>query len=174
MNEWTQQLDRWHDFHMLIGGAAATLMGLTFVAVSLAPEVIAGRASTAIRSFITPIVAIFATVLIVSVVLIIPALTPAVVGALFAVVGACGLIYIVSLDIHGQWKTWELGIDDWIWYLALPVLCYGAILASAFGIWTAAIWSQYAAAGALVIMLVVGIRNAWDIVLTVARESQQR
>lgn len=76
MNEWTQQLGRWHDFYLLIGGASATLMGLTFVAVTLAPDVIAARASGEVRPFVTPIVALFATVLVVSVVLLIPLLMP--------------------------------------------------------------------------------------------------
>jgi hypothetical protein len=172
MNELTQHLERWHDFHLLIGGAAATLMGLTFVAVTLAPEVIAGRASTAIRAFLTPIIAFFATVLIISVVLLVPALTPAATGAFFAVVGISGLLYILSTGVHRQWRNWHLGIDDWIWYVGLPLLSYGAMLASAAGTWQVSFWAPYTAAGAVLALLVIGIRNVWDVVLAVALESQ--
>ncbi|MGZ3530890.1 MAG: hypothetical protein ACXVAR_05260 [Vulcanimicrobiaceae bacterium] len=171
-NDWTQQLEQWHDFHLLIGGAAATLMGLTFVAVTLAPHVIAGRASTAIRAFITPIVAFFATVLIISVVLLVPHLTPTATGAFFAVVGISGLIYIFSTGPHGQWRKWQLGIDDLIWYIGLPLLGYGAILTSAVGMWRVSFWAPYVAAGAVPVLLIIGIRNAWDVVLAIARESQ--
>jgi hypothetical protein len=166
------QLEPWHDFYLLIGGAAATLMGLTFVAVTLAPEVIMGRASTAIRAFITPIVAFFATVLIISVMLLVPQLTPAATGPFFAVVGVGGMIYIISTGVLGQWRKWQLGIDDWIWYSGLPLLGYFAILASAAGMWRTSFYAPYTAAGAVLLLLIVGIRNAWDVVLTIARESQ--
>jgi hypothetical protein len=135
--------------------------------------VISGRATTATRAFITPIVAFFATVLIVSVVRLAPHLTPAATGAFFALVGVSGLIYIVSTGVHGQWRELQLGIDDWIWYVGLPLMGYGAILASAFATWEVSSSGSYAAAGAVLLLLIVGIRNAWDVVLVIAKESQQ-
>lgn len=173
MNDFAAQLDRWHDFHLLIGGAAATLMGLTFVAITLAPNVIAGRVSTAIRAFVTPIVAFFGTVLVVSLVLLVPHLAPAAPAVLLGSIGAGGLVYLVAIGTHRQWRTMELGFDDWIWYVGLPFLSYGALCASAIAWWHTSLWSPYAGAGAVIVLLIVGIRNAWDTVLTIAQKSQE-
>lgn len=174
MNDWVQQIQGWHDFQLLIGTAGATLMGLTFVAVSLAPEVIADRTTTVVRAFTTPIVAFFATVLIVALIVLVPQLTPAIMGGLFAVIGIIGMIYILTTGVHGQWRTLELGIDDWVWYLGLPLVAYGGILAAGIALWMASFWSTYAVSAAVLLLLIVGIRNAWDVVLAIARQSQKQ
>lgn len=174
MNDWAQQIAGWHDFQLLIGTAGATLMGLTFVAVSLAPEVIADRTSTVVRAFTTPIVAFFATVLIVALILLVPQLTPQIMGVPFAVIGISGFIYVLTTGVHSQWRTLELGIDDWIWYLGLPLVAYGAMLAGGISLWFAPLRATYAVAAAMLLLLVVGIRNAWDVLLAIARQSQKQ
>ena len=173
MNEWTQQLERWHDFYLLMGGASATLMGLTFVAVTLGPDVIAARASGAVRAFVTPIVAFFATVLVVSVVLLIPLLMPAAASALLALTGATGLIYIPSTNAQAEWRKNKFGIDDWIWYIGLPLLGYAVILFSAVAWWRTLVWAPYAIAAAILCLLLAGIRDAWDLVIALALERQK-
>lgn len=147
-------------------------MGLTFVAVSLAPEVIADRTTTVVRAFTTPIVAFFATVLALSLVLLVPRITPWVAGTIFGAVGITGFVYVLSTGVHRQWRDLELGFDDWMWYMGLPLVSYGAIVASAAGMWSASFWSVYAGAAAMLVFLIAGIRNAWDVVLAIARQSK--
>lgn len=163
-------MDAWHDFYVLIGTAAATLMGLTFVAVSLAPDVIAERTTTAVRAFITPILAFFATILIISLFQIIPGMPSIGSAAFFIIAGIGGLAYIATTGVHRLWRTMELGIDDWIWYIGLPLLGYACILAGGAALWLAREWGIYAAAGATLVLLIAGIRNAWDILLTIAHQ----
>lgn len=158
---------------MLIGTAGATLMGLTFVAVSLSPKVIADRTDTVVRAFTTPIVAFFATVLVLALLMLVPRLPLHVAAALIALAGVTGVIYILNTGAHRQWRELELGIDDWVWYIALPLLSYGAIVASAAGTWNASPWAPYALAAAVLALLIVGIRNAWDVFLAIARVSQR-
>lgn len=163
------QFEQWHDFFVLIGTAAATLMGLTFVAVSLAPDLVGDRTTTAVRAFTTPIVAFFATILMVSVVLIVPGMTPTTAGGFLAACGAIGFIYILSAGVHRQWREAQLGFDDWIWYLGLPLVGYGALFACAVWIFRAVLWGPYVGAAALLLLLIIGIRNAWDVVLALAQ-----
>lgn len=173
MTDWTQALERWHDFHLLIGTAGATLMGLTFVSVTLAPEVIADRTSTIVRAFTTPIVAFFATGLLVSLILLVPGLTVIAAGVLLALFGAGGMAYMFSTGVHRQWRELELGMDDWFWYMGFPAVSYGAILAGGIALFKAAPWALYAADAGIFALLIVGIRNAWDVVLAIVRQSQR-
>jgi len=173
MADWTQVLERWHDFHLLIGTAGATLMGLTFIAVTLAPEVIAERTSTVVRAFTTPMVAFFATDLLVALILLIPGLSGVWAGALLALAGAGGLAYMLSTGVHRQWRELELGVDDWFWYMGFPAVGYGAILAGGIALFKAAPCALYAADAGILALLIVGIRNAWDVVLAIVRQSQR-
>jgi hypothetical protein len=54
MSAWLQQIHAWHEFYLLVGTSVAALTGLMFVVVSIGPEIIAGRASDAVRAFVTP------------------------------------------------------------------------------------------------------------------------
>ena len=61
-----------------------------------------------------------------------------------------------------------------IWPTALlPALCYAALLAAAAMIYPK---SEYAAedlAGALLLLMIVNIRNAWDLMLSMVRHQAQ-
>jgi hypothetical protein len=71
--------DNWATFAVVSGGAAAALTGLLFVAVSIRIEVIAR--SKELRSRAAQTLTLFATVLVVGLVLAIPDQAPGVVGA---------------------------------------------------------------------------------------------
>jgi hypothetical protein len=55
--------------------------------------------------------------------------------------------------------------EDWIWNVILPTIAYGTWLAAAFFIWRSphTHTSLYAVAAVLVLLMLIGIHNAWDI-----------
>ena len=59
-------LDAWHDFDLLIGTAAATLVGLMFVAASIGASVFLEKDRAAMKAFISPTVVHFSAVLVVA------------------------------------------------------------------------------------------------------------
>jgi hypothetical protein len=63
----------WHDFYELIGAAAATLVGLMFVAASVGAGVFTLERQVALRSFLSPTVVAFSVVLASSLIGIMPA-----------------------------------------------------------------------------------------------------
>jgi hypothetical protein len=52
--------------------------------------------------------------------------------------------------------------EDWRWNVALPTAAYGALLAIAFLIWQRPEQSMYAVAAVSVLLMFIGIHNAWD------------
>jgi len=86
-------LHTWHDFYTLIGTAAATLIGLMFVAASIASSYLTERNKAAVQAFFTPTVAHFAAVLIMCVVLSAPITSWTALSGLLLGVGAFGLGY---------------------------------------------------------------------------------
>jgi hypothetical protein len=175
VDSWAHQLEAWHEWYLLIGTAAATLTGLMFVVVTLGPQVAAQNteAQSATRAFVTPTVTFFTTPLLLSALMLVPGLTAPMLGAALAIVGVCGFCYPIAVGAHRQWRVSDLDASDWVWYAALPFVGYGFIIAASIVILLRAPPGLPIAAGAIVLLLVVGIHNAWDLVLYFAQKSRQ-
>jgi len=165
-----KQIEAWHDFYLVVGTGAAALTGLLFVIVSLGPHVVAGQTRTGVRAFVSPIATHFTTVLIASSLMLVPELPLPFLGALLAAGGFGGLIYTAWTRVHQRWRNSELPYLDWIWFIGLPVACFALILASGVAIAMSLAIGLYGIAGTALLLIVVGIRNAWDVVLWVAQQ----
>jgi hypothetical protein len=166
MQEWFRELEAWHDFYVFAGTAAATLMGLMFVVVSLGQRTLSTEQGlNATRGFFTPIVAFFASDIIVAMLMLMPQTSPGGLGVLLLILGIVGIVYMIFSRAHRFWRENELGYDDLFWYVALPYLAYITIGVSAAGVWKTAAYGLYSMAGAMLLLLIIGIRNAWDLVI---------
>lgn len=168
MNAWLQQIHAWHEFYVLVGTSVAALTGLMFVVVSIGPEIIASRPTSGVRAFVTPTVVYFTTVLVTSAVMIMPHVGPVVLGVLLLLGGGAGVAYMLWIGVHKQWRQSKLEWDDWIWYVALPTLGYVLMIAGATGVWIRSAFGPFALGAAMILLMVVGIRNAWYLVIFLA------
>jgi hypothetical protein len=172
MIEHLPKLEPWHDFYLVVGTGAAALTGLLFVIVSLGPHVVANNTRTGVRAFISPIAAHFTTVVVASSVMLVPEIPFQVLGAMLGVAGLGGLIYTAWTRAHQRWRAGELPVLDWIWFVGLPYLCFAAMFASGAAIAMREALGLHGIAATLLFMIVVGIRNAWDIVLWVTQRER--
>jgi hypothetical protein len=170
---WTHQLETWHEFYLLIGTAGVTLTGLLFVVVSLGPQVIAERQGHSVRAFLSPNAVYFTTTLVVSAMLMAPSLPAKIIGALLCAGAVASLGYLVYTRAHQQWRHHKLPFLDWIWFIGLPFAGYFLLLLSGIGVWLQAALALHGIAVALVLLLVVGIRNAWDMVIWVSQKGRR-
>jgi hypothetical protein len=161
-----QAMSRWHDFYMLTGGAAATLMGLIFVALSFGIGLEVQRKSENINTFVTPTMVHFVDVLVVAAASVSPVTRPVLALLLVAVVLFNILPGLQRLGrMRGFHQEDPFDWRDWWWYLVLPLGCQLLLVLAAIGMWLGQANALLAVAGALVCLLVNGVRNAWDIVL---------
>jgi hypothetical protein len=156
----------WHDFYALIGTAAATLIGLMFVAASIASTYITEEHRAGIQAFFTPTVAHFAAVLITCVVLSAPLLTWTLLGVVLIGIGVAGLGYasIVWVRMGRGGLTTTIDLADRFWYALSPVAGHLLILGS--GVLALMLRNEHSLqllGLAIVSLLLAGIRNAWDI-----------
>ncbi|MBV9271121.1 MAG: hypothetical protein JO165_08505 [Candidatus Eremiobacteraeota bacterium] len=173
MNEWHTQVAEWRDFYALVGTAGATLMGLTFVVISLSPRTIMDR-EDAVRSSTTPIMAFFTTVVFVAVLMLVPRVAPFLRGLMFVVIALIGLVYMCTTGTYQSWRQSDLGYDDLLWYVLWPFVAYIALLVGGIEVWRNQGIGMYIGAASVVFFLLIGVRNAWDVVLAVARISAGR
>jgi hypothetical protein len=161
-------LQAWHDFFLLTGTAAATLLGLVFVAASIAATIPNEKLGDEQRRsvWVLPIVYAFLRVLVVSAVGVIPGQTTTSFGAVLSGLAVIdlGRMAWAARGIHAHHSTTErLSLADWGWYVVYPSIA--TLTLAATGVGLAAGWAlpvQLLAVG-LLLHLVVGVHNAWEL-----------
>jgi hypothetical protein len=167
---WLHELHAWGEFYVIVGGAAAALTGLMFVVVSIGPQTVSTRNASAIRAFITPTVVYFTTVLVAAAFMTMPAMTPGLLSALLALGGLAGVLYIAWIRAHQQWRESKLDLEDWIGFVGLPILGYVIVLAASIALWLGHAIGLEIVAVAMILFLIIGIHNAWDLVIWMAQQ----
>jgi hypothetical protein len=166
---WAQQLEAWHDFYVILGAAAAQLTGLMFVVVSLRTPPTVRRSPGSVRAFLTPTVVFFATILLVSAAITMPPLPRPVLGGLLVCGGVCALSYMAITRVHRRWRESNLDRMDWFWYAGLPFSSYVLLAAAGVGVLQRFEAALYVVAVSMLLLLINGIRNAWDLVIWLTR-----
>lgn len=160
---WTHHLEEWREFFLLSGTAGVTLTGVLFIVISLGPSIIASENTTGVRAFISPNAVYFTTVLVVSNVLMAPHIPQELVGWLLCIGGALSIFYLWSVKGPQRWRENGLSVLDWIWYIGLPYVAYALALLAGIGVLRDDEHALLLIAGDLIFLLVIGIRNAWDL-----------
>ena len=150
----------WTDFYVIVGSSAAALTGLQFVVIALVADKRMGDQTTT-SAFSTPTVMHFTTVLILSGLLSAPwrvGLWPAI---LVGVCGVGGITYVGTVIRASRTQhAYRLVAEDIVWHWALPLVAHiGLILAA---VWWLSEGAMFVVGGAMMLLLLIGIHNAWD------------
>lgn len=151
-------LSDWRDFYVTIGTASGAIVGASFIVATLASEL--KERTVGLRGFITPTAVYLGSVLIGSAILTAPTLTPLALAILLGGGGTGGAVYGIIVAT----RVWNMNLDlaDRACYVVLPFLAYLAIAVAAVFETRAVDWTFDTLAVALVVILIVGMRNAWD------------
>jgi hypothetical protein len=160
----------WDSFYLLIGTAAAALIGLLFVVATLTAGHDATAVSRGTHLYNTPTVFNLAAVLVISALALAPDVPAHVVGLLLALSAAVGFIYSTIIIVEfrrGKTPAPPHWSDIWC-YAVAPAALYLALGVIAALIWRRQAWVPYGVAATSVALLLVAIRNAWDLVTWLA------
>ena len=153
----------WESFYVIVGTAAAALIGLQFVVMTLIadrPQVATPEAGAA---FATPTIVHFGTVLLLSAVLRAPWQAITTVAVLWGLVGFAGMVYgaIVARRMRAQ-RAYQPDREDWLFHALLPVAGYALLVLSAFAASSHAHEALFGVAAAVLSLLFISIHNVWD------------
>ena len=166
-------LSNWQNFYMIMGTAAATLTGLMFVVTTLIAGIDAhlSTLNAAVSAFNTPTVVHFGTVLLLAGVLSAPWQTFSSLSLLLGLLGLGMVIYsIIVLRRMWQVPHYQSTLEDWLWYMVFPLLANILLIVAAFVLTKNPSPALYIVGSAMMLLLLVGIRNAWDMVTFLAVE----
>jgi hypothetical protein len=154
----------------MAGSAAAGLTGLMFVVLSLLERRERTEATReGIATFSTPTVMHFAAAFLVSGILLMPWRSLLSAGVLVALIGLSGVAFILGvMQRTRRLAGYKADLEDWTWFVILPLGAYGAIAAGAIALATVPVQALFAIAGGVTLLIFIGIRNAWDVVTYLA------
>jgi len=161
------QLEQWANFYVITSAAAATLLGLLFVVITLAAE--RKRKDTpAIRIYLTPAVIYFSSVLLMSALLTVPNQTRLSAAICICLHGIAGLGYCGSLAIRrGADSASYKEPSDLFPYVVFPSGAYALMVAGGLLLLRSAQIGLDVVAVGMLVLLAIAIRNSWAIATTI-------
>jgi hypothetical protein len=162
------RLEEWSNFYVITSAAAATLLGLLFVVITLA----AGRrlkyTTPHIRLYLTPAVIYFSSVLLMSALLTVPNQTRLTAVICICLEGAVGLGYSGSLAIRrGAGSAFYEARSDLFPYVLFPFAAYALMVAGGLLLLRRPEIGLDLVAAGMLVLLGIAIRNSWSIAVTI-------
>ena len=156
----------WQNFYVIVGSSAGGLIGLQFVVLSLITEKLTAPGDgEAGGAFATPTIVHFGAVLGLSAILSAPwdGIGPA--AVLLGLVGLCGVSYSIIVIRRMRAQTaYEPQSEDWLFHVVLPAAAYATLAVAACAALSHLRVALFGAGAAVLLLLFIGIHNAWDAV----------
>jgi hypothetical protein len=162
----------WGEFYLLTGTAASVLIGLLFVVVTLMQDRPRSSVLSGSRLYMGPVVLHVSLVLVLSAAALAPQITPRALAVIAGAVAIAGAVrgYFVIRGI-ARWAKGDPESPHWsdVWcYGVIPTLLYLLLAVVAAGFWSQAAWATHALAAVMIALLLITIRNEWDLVIWLA------
>jgi hypothetical protein len=158
-------VQRWHDFAIVAGAAAATLVGLLFVGLSLHLRAVLSRAE--VRSLARVTLANFGLVLLVSLFLVIPQSSSAASTELLFSGAYSLVITLPSLIAAARSRTRTLRPFHLVLRFGFSALGYVGVIVAGATIGRGSFETAFNELVIVVIaLLILSLRNSWDILVS--------
>ena len=167
------QIAAWGNFYVITGSSAAALTGLQFVVIALVSELNRVGTMAEVRAFGTPTIVHFCGVLLISALMSAPwtAFSQTSIG--LGACGAAGVVYAAVIVQRTRRQTnYKPVFEDWLWHCAFPFIAYFALLVAALLLTVYPAASLFISGGTVILLLFVGIHNAWDTVTYILVEQR--
>lgn len=163
----------WSDYFFMVGSAAAALIGLMFVVVTLTAGRDRNELEAGKKLYTTPIVWHLGVVVVLSGAAVAPISVLEWLGIGMLAAGALGIAYAAYITrgiLRAQLASNFSGYDAF-WYGIAPGFIYAAVGLSGWALLRGASWAPSALAAAVMALLLVSIHNEWDLVTYLAPDA---
>lgn len=166
----------WNNFYIIVGSSAGALTGLTFVVATLMQGRQPQGLNRAVAAYTTPTIVHLGAALLVCTALSAPWPALAPVDFLLGLTGLAGSVYVgIVMRRIRRVEIYEPVVEDWVWRGILPLVAYVALVVAASLLRPgSATLALFGVGAAVVLLLFIGIHNAWDEVTFIAVELPQR
>jgi hypothetical protein len=157
----------WSDFFLMAGSAAAVLIGLIFVVISLMQDRSRDSVLAGSKLYMGPIVLGVSFVLALSAAALVPGIGRCQFAGIAAIVALWGFARGIGSAI-GIGRLKEVHWTDLWFYGVLPSAAYAALGMVALAFWQDWPWARGGLAAVITLALLLAIRNEWDLITWIA------
>jgi hypothetical protein len=162
-------LAAWEGFYVIVGSSAGALTGLQFVVIALITDLRQRPTSETLDAFGTPTIVHFCIALLTSATLSAPWPKLNGAAAVISVTGLAAVAYEVLVAVRTRRQSsYQPVFEDWLWHVALPFAAYGTMLLAGLIFLLHITTALFMCAAATLLLLFIGIHNAWDTVTYIA------
>ena len=156
----------WENFYVIVGSSAGALIGLQFVVMALVANLPrAPNSAQAGAAFATPNIVHFGATLLLSAVLCAPWHGVGGPASLLGLLGLSGVLYVIVVARRMRTQSaYQPEFEVWLFHALLPFAAYVALAVSACVGLAHAREALFGVGAAALLLLFVGIHNAWDAV----------
>jgi hypothetical protein len=176
MPEAATGLSAWESFYVIVGSSGGALIGLQFVVITLIADSRNLTTGGALAAFGTPTVVHLTGALGISAIMSVPWPGQLPLAVALARWGVAGVVYSVIVIRRARRQTDYVPVfEDWFWYVALPCATYITLATAAIALavrHTPGV-TLFVVAGVALLLLLIGIHNAWDTVVHIVLSAQQ-
>jgi hypothetical protein len=161
----------WSNFYVITGSSSAALTGLVFIVVTLSAERRRGQPgrSEGTSIFNSPTIMHFCIAFLISGIFAAPWPRHALAGISVGLAGLFGIVYVAHLVYRARRLTsYDPDFSDWTWFFGLPMAAYIVLFVSGFMLVHVPTQAAFAIGGATLLLIFIGIHNAWDVVTYLA------
>jgi len=174
MDALNEALRGWQNFYFMMGGAAATLAGLMFVALSLGTHLINDKTRDELKIFATPSLIYFISTLMLAGVMLVPIFTPESLALVLFLGGIVGFVRYLPIARHlfgAARRNGDFTLADWLAQIIGPTASHILILLAAL-CFVISQWmiAQVAIGIATIVFLLCAITNTWGLVIWIVEQ----
>ena len=161
-------LHGWHDFFLLTGGGAATMLGLVFVAVSLAAGLPSLPKSDESDMFVSPILSQFGYAFGTAATCLAPWNAQSHFGAFITCLGASAFVrtgWLLRAMLRRHRNGDVVPARYWLWMGGMPFLTSLLMIFSGACLWRTAYRPIGVIGFAVLLLDLTGVRNTWQLVV---------
>jgi hypothetical protein len=161
----------WQNFYILTGTAAATLVGLMFVAVTFGASLVTPESADSARAFLDPTFNHFVHVLLTACLMEIPTMTATLLGVLLLCLGALRasrLFWVYRRMMEAHRVHHDIELSDWLSGVVFPLFCYLLLAATGGGFLAGYAVAFNGLAIVSIAILLIGILGAWETLVWMA------
>ncbi len=159
-------LASWQNFYVIVGSAAGALTGLQFVVMALVADLPVNRAGIETTdAFGTPTIVHFGAIVLLAGIMSAPWHGVKAPATVLGLTGLILLAYVIVVARRARRQTVYTPVfEGWLFHVLLPAAAYGSWAAAAYAMLSRVDEALFGVAAASLLLLFIGIHNAWDAV----------
>ena len=174
MPETTTVLKAWESFYVIVGSSAGALIGLQFVVITIIAESRMKSSGHELAAFGTPTVLHFVAAMLIAAIVSAPWPNLTLPSIAIGLSGVFGLVYEVLVLMRTRKTGYRMVLEDWVWHIILPFAAYAGLASGSLMLQPHPGRALFDVGGAALLLLFIGIHNAWDTTTWVLTDSARR